>query len=129
VSTDVLPTSVLLFRARRDLDNARIAQQQAEDAQHVAEEDKRVAEEQTRAERDRGDGLESHLRRVLIEHVVEPATEVLDDYSDKVDTADVPDAVLDNIAAGLIKDLEGGSTVDGLHEVARRRLSDWAEEQ
>jgi hypothetical protein len=77
----------------------------------------------------RADNAEGYLRRVLIEHVVEPATEVLDDYSDKVHSKDVPDGLLDDIAGDLIDDLDGGGTVDGLHEVARRRLNDWAEGQ
>jgi inactivated superfamily I helicase len=101
---------------------------QAEESVQDAKDATAAAEERTQAEADRADGLEAHLRRVLIHDYVGPAAGELEGISDKVDT-DVPDGVLDDVAGDLIDDLDGGGTVDGLHEVARRRLTDWAEGQ
>jgi hypothetical protein len=71
MSTDVIPTHTLLFRARRDLDNARIAQQQAEDAQHVAEEQARRAEERATQSGDDADGWRSFAVALVGEYIVD----------------------------------------------------------
>jgi hypothetical protein len=71
MSTDVLPVSVLLFRARRDLDNARIAQQQAEDAQHVAEEQARRAEERATVADENADGWRMFAVALTGEYIVD----------------------------------------------------------
>ena len=108
---------------------AQIAQAQAEDAQHIAEDDKRAADERAQAEADRADGAESHLRRVLVEYIVTPATGALDGISDRVDVDEIPEPVLDSVAESLMGDLDGGLDVVELPESARGQLHDWAEEQ
>lgn len=129
MSTDVIPIQTLLIRARRDLDHARAARMQAED---------RLAEQQILTERaearcddekNRADGNEAHLHKVLICHVIEPNVGVLRGVSDGIDDNEVPDAVLDDIAELLIEDLNAGLDVDMLPEDARGRLTDWAEER
>lgn len=77
----------------------------------------------------RADVAETALRALLVEYVIEPQSGELDGISDKVDTSDVPDNVLEDIAGDLIDDLYGGLPYDELPEVARGHLQGWAEEQ
>jgi len=56
MSTDVITFQTRYFQARRDLEAAQIAQQQAVDAQHHAEELARRAEERADHERNEADG-------------------------------------------------------------------------
>jgi len=71
MSTDVLPMSVLLFRARRDLGDARSRQQQAEDAQRAAEEVARRAEERATRADDEADGWRMFAVDLVGEYIVD----------------------------------------------------------
>lgn len=102
---------------------------QAEESVQDEKEATKAANERADAEADRADGAESHLRRVLVEYIVEPALGALDGISDRVDTDEVPDSVLDSVAESLMGDLDGGLDVVELPEAARGQLHDWAEEQ
>jgi phage tail sheath protein FI len=59
----------------------------------------------------RADTLETVLRSVLVEFVIEPIT------------GEAPESVLDSIVDGLLDDLDSGLAVDELPEVARRLLN------
>ena len=127
MSTDVIPMQTKLYRARRDLEHEQAARQQAEDrlAEQIVLTER--AEALADDEKNRADGNETHLRRVLICHVIETNVGVLRGVSDRVDDRELPDDVLDAIAEELIDDLNHGLDVDRLPEDARARLNDWAE--
>ncbi|MFG3340575.1 hypothetical protein [Glycomyces sp. NPDC048151] len=126
--TDVIPMQTKLYRARRDLEHERAARQQAED--RVAEQIILTERAETLAdnEKNRADGHEAHLHKVLVCHVIETNIGVLRGVSDGTDDHEVPENVLDDIAADLIDDLNHGLDVDRLPEIARTRLTDWGEE-
>jgi hypothetical protein len=127
MSTDVIPIQTKLYRARRDLEHEQAARAQAEDrlAEQIVLTER--AEAFADEERNRADGNENHLRRVLICHVIETNVGVLRGVSDGCDDREIPDDVLDAIAEELIRDLNHGLDVDKLPEDARARLTDWAE--
>ena len=128
MSTDVIPMQTKLYRARRDLAAEQAARMQAEDRlaeqQRLTERAEALADE----EKNRADGNEAHLHKVLVCHVIEPHVGVLRGVSDRIDDTDIPDDVMDAIAELLIEDLNGGLDVDMLPEDARGRLNDWAGE-
>jgi hypothetical protein len=128
MSTDVITFQTRYYQARRDLDHERAARQQAED--RLAEQQLLTERAETLAdeEKNRADGNEAHLMRVLVCHVIEANVGVLRGVSDRIDDREVPDNVLDDIAEELIRDLNQGLDVDMLPEDARGRLTDWAEE-
>jgi hypothetical protein len=127
--TDVISLMDRYQHTQRDLKHERAARQQAED--RLAEQ--LVLTERAEAladdEKNRADGNEAHLHKVLICHVIEPHVGVLRGVSDGLDDDEVPEKVLDDIAELLIEDLNGGLDVDMLPEDARGRLTDWAENQ
>jgi hypothetical protein len=126
--TDVISLMDRYQQTRRDLNHERAARQQAEDRlaeqQRLTERAEALADE----EKNRADGNEAHLHKVLICHVIEPNVGVLRGVSDRIDDTDIPETVLDDIAELLIEDLNGGLDVDMLPEDARGRLTDWAGE-
>ena len=125
--TDVISLMDRYQQTRRDLKHERAARQQAEDRlaeqQILTERAETLADE----EKNRADGNEAHLHKVLICHVIEPHVGVLRGVSDRIDDREVPDDVMDAIAELLIEDLNHGLEVDMLPEDARGRLTDWEE--
>ena len=87
------------------------------------------AEERIFQESNRADGAEAHLRNVLVEYVVEPATGVVRGISDGVNASDIPDAVIESTVETLMENLEVDPAVDRLSELARGLLTDWADER
>jgi len=126
--TDVISLMDRYQQTRRDLKHERAARQQAED--RLAEQLVLTERAETLAdeEKNRADGNEAHLHKVLICHVIEPNVGVLRGVSDRIDDTDIPEKVLDDIAELLIEDLNHGLDVDMLPEDARGRLTDWAGE-
>jgi hypothetical protein len=127
--TDVISFQTRYYRALRDLDEANAKRGQAEDRlaeqQRLTERAEALADD----EKNRADGNEAHLHKVLICHVIEPHVGVLRGVSDRIDDTEVPDDVMDDIAELLIEDLNHGLDVDMLPEDARGHLTDWAENQ
>jgi hypothetical protein len=93
---------------------------QAEEGQQAEKEATAAAEERTQAEADRADGAEAHLRRVLVEFVVEPATGEVEGR----DADDLHQDVLTVVAECLMEDMEGGLRVDELSGRAVQHLTD-----
>lgn len=93
---------------------------QAAESVEDQKEETRLANERTQAEADRADGAEAHLRRVLVEFVVEPATGEVDGR----DADDLHQDVLTVVAECLMDDLDGGLRPDELSSRAVQHLSD-----
>jgi hypothetical protein len=118
--TDVISLMDRYLHACRDRDHERGARQQAEDrlAEQVLITQR--AEALADDEKNRADGAEAHLHKVLVCHVIKPATGGLRGVSGGTE---VPDKVMDSIAEDLIHDLDHGLAVDQLPEDARERLA------